>query len=89
MLKQWSNGRAQLIHGANGGVRSTKSVGYRLRSWTAESVRVGERKSILPKNLATNIQMAVSPKVRYALCTASHLPGEGPTDVEDAPAPAC
>ena len=37
---------------------------------------------------ATNIQMAVLPKVRSALCAASHLPGEGPTDVEDAPAPA-
>ena len=24
-----------------------------------------------------------------ALCAASQLPGEGPTDVEDAPAPAC
>ena len=29
------------------------------------------------------------PKVRSALCAASQLPGEGPTDVEDAPAPAC
>ena len=29
--------------------------------------------------------MAVLPKVRSALCTASQLPGEGPTDVEDAP----
>ena len=36
----------------------------------------------------TNIQMAVLPKVRTALCAASQLPGEGPTDVEDAPAPA-
>ena len=27
------------------------------------------------------------PKVRSALCAASQLPGEGPTDVEDAPAP--
>ena len=35
------------------------------------------------------IQMAVLPKVRSALCAASQLPGEGPTDVEDAPAPAC
>ena len=33
--------------------------------------------------------MAVLPKVRSALCAASQLPGEGPTDVEDAPAPAC
>ena len=36
--------------------------------------------------------MAVLPKVRSALCAASQfkaqLPGEGPTDVEDAPAPA-
>ena len=32
--------------------------------------------------------MAVLPKVRTALCAASQLPGEGPTDVEDAPAPA-
>ena len=37
---------------------------------------------------ATNIQMAVLPKVRTALCVASQLPEEGPTDVEDAPAPA-
>ena len=34
----------------------------------------------------TNIQMAVLPKVRSALCAASQLPGEGHTDVEDAPA---
>ena len=27
------------------------------------------------------------PKVRSALCAASQLPGEGPTDEEDAPAP--
>ena len=33
--------------------------------------------------------MAVLPKVRSALCAATQLPGEGPTDVEDAPAPAC
>ena len=32
--------------------------------------------------------MAVLPKVRTALCAASQLPGEGPTDVEGAPAPA-
>ena len=32
--------------------------------------------------------MAVLPKVRSALCAASQLPGEGPTDVEDAPTPA-
>ena len=32
--------------------------------------------------------MAVLPKVRSALCAASQLPGEGPTDVENAPAPA-
>ena len=31
----------------------------------------------------------VLPKVRSALCAASLLPGEGLTDVEDAPAPAC
>ena len=31
--------------------------------------------------------MAVLPKVRTALCAASQLPGEGPTDVEDARAP--
>ena len=37
---------------------------------------------------AANIQMAVLPKVRSALCAASQLPGEGPTDVEDSPAPA-
>ena len=36
----------------------------------------------------TLLQMAVLPKVRSALCAASQLPGEGPTDVEDAPAPA-
>ena len=35
-----------------------------------------------------HIQMAVLPKVRTALCAVSQLPGEGPTDVEDAPAPA-
>ena len=29
----------------------------------------------------------VLPKVRSALCAASQLPGEGATDVEDAPAP--
>ena len=34
------------------------------------------------------IQMTVLPKVRTALCAASELPGEGPTYVEDAPAPA-
>ena len=33
--------------------------------------------------------MAVIPKVRSALCAASQLPGEEPTDVEDAPTPAC
>ena len=38
---------------------------------------------------APNIQMAVLPKVRSALCVASQLPGEGPTDVEEAPTPAC
>ena len=32
--------------------------------------------------------MAVLSKVRSALCAASQIPGEGPTDVEDAPAPA-
>ena len=32
--------------------------------------------------------MAVLPKVRSALCAASQLSGEGPTDVEDAPEPA-
>ena len=31
--------------------------------------------------------MAVLPKVRTDLCAASQLPGEGLTDVEDAPAP--
>ena len=36
----------------------------------------------------TLLQMAVLPKVRSALCAASQLPGEGPTDVEDPPAPA-
>ena len=35
------------------------------------------------------VLMAVLPKVRSALCAALQLPGEGPTDVEDAPAPAC
>ena len=34
------------------------------------------------------MQMAVLPKVKSALCAASQLPGEGPTDVEDAPTPA-
>ena len=33
--------------------------------------------------------MAVLHKVRSALCAASQLPREGPTDVEDASAPAC
>ena len=33
--------------------------------------------------------MAVLPKVITALCAASQLSREGPTDVEDAPAPAC
>ena len=33
--------------------------------------------------------MAVLAKVRSALCAARQLPGDGPTDVEDAPAPAC
>ena len=32
--------------------------------------------------------MAVLPKVRSALCAASQLFGEGPADVEDAPATA-
>ena len=40
------------------------------------------------KYMATNIQMTVLPKVRTALCAARQLPGEGPTDVEDTPAPA-
>ena len=31
--------------------------------------------------------MAVLPLVRSTLCVASQLPGEGPTDVEDAPTP--
>ena len=35
----------------------------------------------------TNVQMVVLPKVISALCAASQLPGEGPTDAEDAPAP--
>ena len=35
------------------------------------------------------IYMAVLPKVLCALCAASQLPGEEPTDVEDAHAPAC
>ena len=43
-------------------------------------------KGILPLNFATNIQMAVLPKVRSALCAASQLPGEGSSDVENAPA---
>ena len=64
-----------------------KSLGYRWSSWTAESVQVGERKGILPKNFATNIEMTVLSKVSSALCAASQLPGERPTDVEDAPAP--
>ena len=33
--------------------------------------------------------MVVLPKVRSALCAASRLPGERPTDVKDAPASAC
>ena len=33
--------------------------------------------------------MAVLPTVKSALCAASQLPGEGSTDVEDAPTPAC
>ena len=32
--------------------------------------------------------MAVLPELRSVLCAASQLPGEGPTDVEDAPTPA-
>ena len=28
-------------------------------------------------------------QVRSALCAASQLPGKGPTDVDDVPAPAC
>ena len=35
-------------------------------------------------SIATNIQMAVLP----ALCAANQLPGERPTDVEDALTPA-
>ena len=31
--------------------------------------------------------MVVLPKVRSAMCAASKLPGEGPADVENAPAP--
>ena len=34
------------------------------------------------------MQMAVLHKVGSALLAASQLPGEGPTDVEDAPTPA-
>ena len=44
------------------------------------------REGILLLNFSTNIPMAVLPKVRSALCAASQLPGEGPTDVENAPA---
>ena len=43
---------------------------------------------ICTKNFATTIQMAVLPKVKTALCAASQLPGEGPTYVEEAIAPA-
>ena len=32
--------------------------------------------------------MTVLPSVRNALCAARQLPGVGPTDVEDTPAPA-
>ena len=35
------------------------------------------------------IQMQSYPSIRSALCAASQLPEEGPTDVEDDPAPAC
>ena len=37
------------------------------------------------KTLQTNGSLTQS---KLALCAASQLPGEGPTDVEDAPAPA-
>ena len=53
--------------------------------------RVGERKGILPKNFATNIQLAVLPKLRSALCAddddddddycISHLEGAVPWDI--------
>ena len=33
--------------------------------------------------------MAVLPKEGSTLCAARQLPGEWPTDVEDAPAPVC
>ena len=33
--------------------------------------------------------MAALAKVRSALCAASQLPGEGPTNLENAPTPAC
>ena len=64
----------------------SRSLGNRWSSWTAESVK---GRASCQKNFATNIQMAILPKVRTALCAASQLPGEGPIYVEDAPAPAC
>ena len=36
----------------------------------------------------TLLQMSVLPKVKSFLCADSQLPGDGPTDVEDAIAPA-
>ena len=33
--------------------------------------------------------LSIEGKVRSALCAASQLAVEGPTDVEDAPTPAC
>ena len=38
------------------------------------------------KTLLQKYKMAVLPEVRSALCSASQLPGEWPTDVEDAQA---
>ena len=38
--------------------------------------------------LLQKYKMAVLLKVRSALCASSQLPGEGPADVVDAPAPA-
>ena len=40
-----------------------------------------------PKELA--IKMCMRSGVRSAMRAASQLPGKGPTDVDDAPAPAC
>ena len=53
------------------------------------NISSNELLTVYHKILPENIQTAVLPKIRCALCAVSQLPGRGPTGVEDAPASAC